>query len=707
MAFVYLSTQFLPLAKQPLYLYICHQLKLNNNNITNMKTRILLVSLAVIMITGGLFAQTKPDWRKLHYLSEEEMNTPLTKSRTFYATDPPEGEIRNVAEYDHMQSVLIRYPFGIPMELIREMAEDIIVLTIVANSSQQQTVTTQYQNNNVNMDNCEFLIAPTDSYWTRDYGPWFVFDGDNIPGIVNFPYNRPRPNDDDIPIRVAEYLDIDLYGMDLYHTGGNYMCTGKGISASTDLVWEENTAYTHEQIGDLVNDYLGNSLFDVVEDPLGEYIKHIDCWSKYLSPGKVMVGQVPETDWRYQDFEDAANHFATTMSSYGKPWEVYRVFTPGTSPNTPYTNTLILNNKVFVPLTGSQWDDEAMESWQAAMPGYEIVGILYNGWENTDALHCRTKGIADIGMLYIEHMPTLGTVQYHPEYDINANITAASGATIYSDSVLIYYKINDGDYTTALMTHDSASSYTGTITGVMPNDTVSYYLYAADNSGRQSKQPYIGEPDPFVFKNIYFPTTEIMFDPDTVKFMDYNQMLDGKQLHIINQISDPVTITYITEEGYQFPWFVEQMPDLPYVIEEGDSLTLTIMCPVITSKGALIIDTMFVDTQLEPYQTIIAIDSDLVSASEIVIKENISVYPNPFKDEIRFDITNTESETCSVQIFNITGNMIFERIISTNLNSSESVLINFDEEKISSPGSYYYRITSGKSIKTGKLIKLD
>ena len=101
----------------------------------------------------------------------------------------------------------------------------------------------------------------------------------------------------------------------------------------------------------------------------------------------------------------------TSNSSLGMPYEVYRVYTPATSyPYTPYTNSLILNKKVFVPVSGNQWDDEAIASYQEAMPGYEIIGINYNGWIDTDALHCRTKGIADLGMLYIQHIPVLGTV---------------------------------------------------------------------------------------------------------------------------------------------------------------------------------------------------------------------------------------------------------------------------------------------------------
>ena len=45
------------------------------------------------------------------------------------------------------------------------------------------------------MDNVQFIIGATDSHWTRDYGPWWVIDGNGDYSIVDFTYNRPRPND--------------------------------------------------------------------------------------------------------------------------------------------------------------------------------------------------------------------------------------------------------------------------------------------------------------------------------------------------------------------------------------------------------------------------------------------------------------------------------------------------------------------------------
>ncbi len=181
--------------------------------------------------------------------------------------------------------------------------------------------------------------------------------------------------------------------MDLIHTGGNYMTDGMGISASSELVWEENPSLTHEEIDGLVDDYLGIETYHVIPDPNNTYIDHIDCWAKFLDVDKILIRSVPESHPQYDEIEATADYFAEQTSSYGNLYEVYRAYTPN---NEPYTNSLILNKKVLVPITGSSYDDEAIESYELAMPGYEVIGFS-GSWQSTDALHCRTKGIADIG----------------------------------------------------------------------------------------------------------------------------------------------------------------------------------------------------------------------------------------------------------------------------------------------------------------------
>ena len=42
-------------------------------------------------------------------------------------TDPPPYPVRNIAEFEPMSGVLIRYPFGISVALIEEMSQDITI----------------------------------------------------------------------------------------------------------------------------------------------------------------------------------------------------------------------------------------------------------------------------------------------------------------------------------------------------------------------------------------------------------------------------------------------------------------------------------------------------------------------------------------------------------------------------------------------------
>lgn len=97
------------------------------------------------------------------------------------------------------------------------------------------------------MANVAYINASTDSYWIRDYGPWFIFDGGELK-VVDFEYNRPRPNDDIIPVTVATRFGLDYYTMDLVANGGNIMCDGHEAAMSTQLIAEENTGYTEAEI---------------------------------------------------------------------------------------------------------------------------------------------------------------------------------------------------------------------------------------------------------------------------------------------------------------------------------------------------------------------------------------------------------------------------------------------------------------------------
>ncbi len=471
------------------------------------KINTLILLLSLTFASFNVYSQDDvPLWRKMKYLSEEEMYMAVT-NRGFEETAPPAGEVRFPGEYEPMQAVMIVYPLGIPLELVREMAEDCKVITVVR-SSNQHYAEIDFESAGVNMDNVEFLNANTDSYWIRDFGPWYIFDGKK-PAIVDNKYNRPRPNDDVLPAEFAKYWDIPMYGMNVVHTGGNMMQDGFGVGVSDDIVVTESVAQgiTEEQVYERMKSYLGIDPYHVTIDPQGDYIAHVDCWGKFLAPDKIMLARVPESNPRYKYYEEVADYFAATNCVWGYPYRIYRVDIPGNGVISPYTNSLILNNKVLVPMgTYSAFNEQALALYREAMPGYEVIGIenksYYNGWLNTDALHCRTRGVMDFYMLYIDHREVLfGEQEWQDSLAVVSKVIAYSGADLKQDSLLVYYSIDGGEYQTANMKPTvNADEYVAYIKGYKKNSKVNYYVFAADESGRRRQQPVFGSKDPHSFK---------------------------------------------------------------------------------------------------------------------------------------------------------------------------------------------------------------
>ncbi|MDO5342543.1 MAG: agmatine deiminase family protein [Bacteroidia bacterium] len=646
--------------------------------------------LTVIALCCGLTVNAqegnKPDWRKLHYLSEEEMHTPV-RSINFVETDPPAGEPRFVAEFEPMQAVLIRYPLGIPYSVVRELAEDCTLITVVSSSYESQA-RSQYQSNGVNMDNCVFVNAPTDSYWVRDYGPWYIFEG-REPAIVDNVYNRPRPNDDNVSGVFANYWNIPMYGMNLQHTGGNMMEDGRGHGVSDELVVQEN-GYNEVNVRNKMRDYLGIDPYHITIDPQGDYIAHVDCWGKYLAPDKILIAQLPQSNPQYALYEQVAQYFETTNCCWGYPYHVYRVQEPGGYTLAPYTNSLILNNKVFVPLGDiASYNEQALAVYQEAMPGYEIIGCENNdwsiGWENTDALHCRTRGVMDFDMLFVDHRDVVfGEQEWQDSIAITSKFIAYSEQNLKQDSLLIYYRIDGGEYQVAHMTATgNPDEYVGYIKGYVSLSEVDYYVFGADESGHRYQQPVFGELDPHHFTMeeheggssglLTFDVDEIVIDEEQ-QFAIFNATNENLAAVTVNDIVENNT-SYLTIHTS-----VSTNPvSLPYTLQPGLSMKICAELATIT-KG-------FAETSISLFtsggeQTItVKISGELLGLNENKL-ENVNIYPNPMRNILVIE----SNEIKNVSIFNAIGQevMSVENRNEINVESLEN-------------GLYFVRITDNKN----------
>ena len=612
------------------------------------KILLSLVAFALVLsIKVNAQEQTTPDWKRWHYLSEEEMKTPV-RAENFTETPPPTGTPRFVAEFEPMQGVMIRYPLGIPTSLVVQLANNCPVYCIVS-TSQQSSAQSSFQNAGVNMSNVHFVNAASDSYWVRDYGPWYIFE-DRNPAIVDNIYNRPRPNDDNMSGVFANYWQIPMYGMNLEHTGGNMMEDGRGHGVSDNLVLQENNN-NEANVRQKMRDYLGIDPYHITIDPQGDYIAHVDCWGKYLAPDKILIAQLPSTNSHAADYDAVANYFATTNCCWGYPYRVYRVQEPGGSTLAPYTNSLILNKSVYVPMgSNSTYNQQALQVYQEAMPGYEIVGVYnndyYTSWENTDALHCRTRGVMDFNMLFVDHRDVIfGEQAWSDSIAITSKFIAYSGQDLKQDSLLVYYSIDGGDYQVAHMTATgNPDEYVGYIKGYQGESEVNYYVFGADESGRRYTQPVFAELDPHHFTMEAHTPTEPTISVNNITFDEQGETT----FTITNNTESAFNINEINEveTNYLNIWY----GSLPQTLEVGESLDVTVSVNV-TVKG-------YVETAIEIVSSLgtqtlsVKINSELLGVAEN-LSASFEVYPNPMNNTLYIN-----GEVRDVTIFNAVGQQV-------------------------------------------------
>lgn len=462
-----------------------------------LKNKLFFLSIALFLFYIPLFSTNLPS-EITHDLSDDEkvLMHDWIKNR-----DPglsPLAPVRPVAEFEPAQSVLIRYPLGIPVSFVKTLSQEINVITIVSNETVKNQAITAYTNAQVNLSKCQFMIAPTNSYWTRDYGPWFAFDANNHLSVIDFTYNRPRPYDDAIAPAYALFDTLNSYSMSIAQTGGNYMTDGIRIAASSHIAYTENSN-NQTLVNQQMQNFLGITNYQVLQDPNNTYIDHIDCWAKFLAPDKILIRAVPASHSQYDELEAMADYFENLNSSYNRPFTVYRVNTPN---NEPYTNSLILNDRVFVPIMNNSNDTQAIQAYQNAMPGYRIFGVLNNTsspWVSTDALHCRTHEIPDKRMLTITHTPVSRLIDQNTSLNIQAEIKSMSQNNIIDDSCLVFYRLNQSDFTSSPLIEYNTHQYQASISSFAPGDTVFYYIQALDASGKKTFHPIMGKKDPHYF----------------------------------------------------------------------------------------------------------------------------------------------------------------------------------------------------------------
>lgn len=466
-----------------------------------MKTLIFTLFFTVLILFSAS-AQDLP-----HRLTAKEkalMPAYLENIQSKGITSPPGFEVRTAAEWEEMQGVIISWQSytSALTEIVRHAVQECRVYIVTQNQSSVQNTLT---NAGIALDSVSFLNEPSNSVWIRDYAAFGVY-ADQVGELyfVDWIYNRPRPYDDVIPAALASEMGVTLYQTttspyDLVATGGNFMTDGFGTAFSSELILEENQSHTEAEIDNIVNQFMGIERYIKMETLPYDAIHHIDMHIKLLDEETLLVGEYPHGVADGPQIEQNLAYVLNNFNSvFGTRYRVVRIPMPDDNGYYPdnygdyytYTNSLILNKTVLVPVYGISEDQEALEIYRQAMPGYKVVGINSSASiQALGAIHCITHEIAAHNPLLISHHRLRDHTQSQPEgYPIEAKIMHHSG--IQQASIWFSTDTASGYSSVSMTLTDTTENlWSAHIPKVSGQDTVFYYIQAQALSGKTQVRP--------------------------------------------------------------------------------------------------------------------------------------------------------------------------------------------------------------------------
>lgn len=205
-----------------------------------------------------------------------------------------------------------------------------------------------------------------------------------------------------------------------------------------------------------------------------------------------MVKQVPSWHPEAACCDAVAAAFANALSAFGRPFRVHRVLCPGfaTGSAAAYTNSLILNRKVLVPTFGIAADQAALDAYAAAMPGYQVLGFAHDDWYEYDALHCRTMGLFDPGMLRLLHAPLAPEQPAGTALAVEAWVDDRSEAGLAPGAQVLHWReVGAAAWQEAPLQAVAGEDHAAVIPPQQPGTVLEYRLEAADLTGRQASSP--------------------------------------------------------------------------------------------------------------------------------------------------------------------------------------------------------------------------
>lgn len=456
----------------------------------------------------------------------------LQNQRTIYTT-PPGLPARNAAQWEEVQALVITWT-GFPTILSQIVNAAQTQCKVIIHCNDSNTVKSDLISNNVTISpNVKYIEVAYNSIWIRDYGANTVYlnDVDSLI-LVDWIYNRPRPDDDNIPVAYSNFLNIPLFRTlnspnNLMNTGGNWMTDGIETAFASELILDENDGsgsyslnypnHTPAEIDTIVKKFHGINRYIQMNTLPYDGIHHIDMHMKLLDEKTLLVGEFPQGISDGPQIEANIQYVLSTYTDpWGNPYKIVRIpMPPSTGGNYPggpfgnasyrtYTNFVIANNVIIMPAYRQQYDTTAYRIVHENMPGYAITMIdadnsNANLIAQSGVIHCITHTVGVNDPLRIVHNNLPDTYDTMNPYQVDAIIqhkSGIAGGTVYwtTDTTQPYQAA------AMTLTNPGTDTWTGFIPAQPVGTEIFYYIQATANSGKTIKRPM---PAPAAYWNFH------------------------------------------------------------------------------------------------------------------------------------------------------------------------------------------------------------
>ncbi|MCB9202654.1 MAG: agmatine deiminase family protein [Flavobacteriales bacterium] len=284
------------------------------------------------------------------------------------------------------------YPYY--CEFIKEVSKSEMVRINVADETMKQFAIRELQKINTDLQNIEFYFNPTNDAWCRDHGPAFLVNKEkNKKAIVNWNYNAwgnkypPFDLDNEIPTRIAQEFDLEVFSPNIIMEGGSVEFNGKGTiltSRSCLLNKNRNPHLNQDKIENYLLDYYGQEQVVWVSDGIvgDDTDGHIDDTVRFVNHNTVLtVVEENKSDENYEILQQNLRELKQIRLLNDDYLNIVELPMPkpvvyeGQRLPASYANFYIANHAVIVPTFRCSNDDKALQIIQDCFKNRKVVGI--------------------------------------------------------------------------------------------------------------------------------------------------------------------------------------------------------------------------------------------------------------------------------------------------------------------------------------------